>query len=98
MALVESLPGQGLRGCAARIAAWHDHGLATPLLQPVGELGRSLDAFPLEFSAIISDHVLVAGADPFTADAIDSADIRRACEVQARSHLLHLREGFLEAA
>ena len=27
---------------------------------------------------------------------VDPADLRRACEVQARSHLLHLREGFLE--
>ena len=27
---------------------------------------------------------------------MDVADVRRACEVQARSHLLHLREGFLE--
>jgi hypothetical protein len=27
---------------------------------------------------------------------VDPADLRRACEVQARSHLLHLREGYLE--
>src|SRR6185295_16401084 len=57
---------------------------------------RSLDAFPLEFGAIIADHAVVAGRDPFEGLAIEPADLRRACEVQARSHLLHLREGFLE--
>ena len=31
-----------------------------------------------------------------TALTVDPADLRRACEVQARSHLLHLREGYLE--
>src|SRR5207248_2122686 len=52
--------------------------------------------FPLEFGAILADHELVAGANPFDGLAVDAADLRRACEVQARSHLLHLREGYLE--
>jgi hypothetical protein len=29
---------------------------------------------------------------------VAKADLRRACEVQARSHVLHLREGYIEAA
>ncbi len=29
---------------------------------------------------------------------VGGADLRRACEVQAKSHLLHLREGYLEVA
>jgi hypothetical protein len=98
MALVESLTEQDLRGCAARTSAWHASGLATPLLVPAAELPRSLDVFPLEFSGIIAGHTLVAGADPFAGLVVDSADLRRACEVQARSHLLHLREGFVDAA
>ena len=96
MALVESLTEQDLRACAARASSWHDAGLATPLVVAARELARSLDAFPLEFAAIHADHVLVAGAEPFAAMAVDPSDVRRACEVQARSHLLHLREGFLE--
>ena len=40
--------------------------------------------------------MVVAGSNPFEGLRVDPADIRRACEVQARSHLLHLREGFLE--
>jgi hypothetical protein len=29
---------------------------------------------------------------------VSERDLRRACETQARSHLLHLREGFIQAA
>jgi hypothetical protein len=98
LALVESLTEQDLRGCASRLSAWHAAGLATPLLVPSSEFDRSLDVFPLEFSAIVADHVLVSGAEPFARAAIEPADLRRACEIQARGHLLHLREGFIEAA
>lgn len=97
LALVESLTETDLRACAERMTAWHAAGFATPLLVVAGELARSLDAFPLEFDAIAADHVVVSGHSPFEQARVDSADIRRACEVQARSHLLHLREGFLEA-
>jgi hypothetical protein len=96
MAIVESLGENDLRACAEAVSKWHDAELATPLLLTAGELERSLDAFPLEFGTIIADYILVAGRDPFEGLAIDPTDLRRACEVQARSHLLHLREGFLE--
>src|SRR6185436_9820711 len=77
-------------------AGWQDAGLNTPLLVAEEEFGRSLDAFPFEFGGILADHVLVSGVDPFQGLRVDPADLRRACEVQARSHLLHLREGYLE--
>ena len=96
MAIVESLHENDLKACAEAMSKWHAAGLATPLFLTAGEFERSLDAFPLEFGAIIADHVVVAGRDPFEGLRIDSADLRRACEVQARGHLLHLREGFLE--
>src|SRR5476649_1795414 len=96
MAVVESMTPDDLRACAGRVAAWHDAGLATPLLFAAHEFEQSLDVFPLEFGAILADHTVVAGANPFASLAVDPADVRRACEVQARSHLLHLREGFLE--
>lgn len=97
LATVQELLLEDLQRCADRLAVWHDNGLATPLLLPRREFGRSLDAFPLEFEAILSDHEVVLGSDPFAGLAVDDADIRRACEVQARSHLLHLREGYIEA-
>jgi hypothetical protein len=96
LAVVDGLSADDLRACAARARAWHDRELATPLLLEAGEFARSLDAFPLEFGAILADHALVTGANPFDGCRVDPADLRRACEVQARSHLLHLREGFIE--
>jgi hypothetical protein len=96
LAIVDSMTSDDLRACAVRIDAWHEAGLATPLLIADHEFEQSLDAFPLEFGAILADHTIVAGENPFASLAVDPADVRRACEVQARSHLLHLREGFLE--
>lgn len=96
MAVVERLGGDDLRACAQRVATWHDAGLATPLVLAAHEFNRSLDAFPLEFGAILADHTVVAGANPFDGLTVAAADVRRAVEVQARSHLLHLREGYLE--
>jgi len=96
LAVVESMTRDDLRAAATRVEAWHDAGLATPLLLAAREFARSLDAFPLEFGAILADHVVVSGDNPFASLRVDAADVRRAVEVQARSHLLHLREGYLE--
>jgi hypothetical protein len=96
LAVVESMTHDDLRTASARVGAWHDAGLGTPLLIAAREFDRSLDAFPLEFGAILADHAVVSGSNPFASLRVDAADLRRACEVQARSHLLHLREAFLE--
>ena len=96
LAIIEAMTPADLRACADRVEAWHAAGLATPLLIAAHEFAQSLDAFPLEFGAILADHTVVAGSNPFASLAVDPADLRRACEVQARSHLLHLREGYLE--
>ncbi len=93
---IESLTADDLRACAMLVESWHEAGLATPLLVAAGEFEQSLDAFPLEFGAILADHLVVSGRGPFDSVTVDPADIRRACEVQARSHLIHLRESFLE--
>ena len=96
LAVVDALTADDLRACAGRVAAWHDAGLTTPLLLGAQEFGRSLDAFPLEFGAILADHVVTAGRNPFEGLRVDPAYVRQACEIQARSHLLHLREGYVE--
>jgi hypothetical protein len=96
LAVVESMTVDDLRASARQVDGWHDAGLATPLVIAAHEFERSLDAFPLEFGAILADHLVVSGGNPFASLTVDPADVRRACEVQARSHLLHLREGFLE--
>jgi hypothetical protein len=96
LAIVNSLTAEDLRACASRVAGWHEAGLDTPLLVAEQEFERSLDAFPFEFGGILADHIAVSGVDPFAGLRVDPADLRRACEVQTRSHLLHLREGYIE--
>ena len=96
LAIVDGLGPEDLRACAARVAGWHDAGLDTPLLLAAQEFERSLDAFPFEFGAILADHTVVSGPDPFAGLRVDPAHMRHACEIQARSHLLHLRENYLE--
>lgn len=86
-----------LDAMAALVETWHRDHLATPLVMTPEELRRSLDAFPLEFRAMIDGHVLIAGTDPFAQVEISPADLRRACEIQAKSHVVHLRQGWLEA-
>jgi len=96
LAVVDTLTADDLRACAQRVTEWHDEGVATPLMLPAAELERSLDVFPFELSAIIADHVVVSGRNPFERLRVEPNDLRWACEVQARGHLLHLREGYVE--
>jgi hypothetical protein len=97
LALVESLQLADLEACARVAAEWEHRRLATPLILPDEEFRRSLDAFPLEYGEIIRAHQLVYGSDPFDGATIAREDLRRACETQIKSHLLHLREGFMES-
>jgi hypothetical protein len=96
LVIVETLTAADLRACAERTSAWHDAHLATPLLLAAHEFESSLDAFPLEFGAILAHHTVVAGKPPFDGLQVDPADLRRGVEVQARSQLIHLREGYVE--
>lgn len=98
LAVVDRLGADDLRDCAANATRWHAAGLAVPLLLEAEEFARSLDAFPLEFGAILADYQVVSGRDVLAELRVDPDDVRRACEVQCRSHLLHLREGYLEGA
>lgn len=98
LALVDSLGMSDLEACAGATGRWHRRGLATPLVLTDSEFRSSLDAFPLEFGEIVRAHIRVYGPDPFAGVTIARDDARRACETQIKSHLLHLREGFLEAA
>jgi len=97
LGLVDRVTLEDLVACGAHSARWDRGGLHMPLLLGREEFLRSLDAFPLEYDDIISNHVVVEGDDPFAGIAVAVADLRRACEARAKGHLLHLREGYLEA-
>ena len=90
-------PGD-LDALSALVDSWHHEGLDTPLLLTPDELRRSLDAFPLEYQALIDRHIVIAGAPPFAGLSIHHVYLRQACEVEAKGHLIHLRQAWLEAA
>jgi len=77
---------------------WLRDSLEAPLLLTASEFRRSLDTFPVEYQALLDRHTVIAGEPPFADLTIDRDALRRACEVQARSHLLHLRQGWIECA
>jgi hypothetical protein len=97
LALVANLTIADLEASAARAHDWTRHQIATPLLLPEDEFRRSLDAFPLEYAEILRAHQVLFGANPFDGISIERADLRRACETQIKSHLVHLREAYIEA-
>jgi hypothetical protein len=96
LALVERVTFEDLARAAPLAAGWRRRGLGVPLLLSSHEFTRSLDVFPLEYGSIIAHHVVIVGDHPFADARVADADRRRACEEQAKSHLIHLREGFLE--
>jgi hypothetical protein len=97
LALVSSHGVPDFEACARHTARWHRNRIATPLVISETEFRTSLDAFPLEYGEIIRAHQRVYGNDPFDGVTIAQTDLRRACETQIKSHLVHLREGFLES-
>jgi hypothetical protein len=97
LALVSSLTIDDLNACAKHSARWERAQVATPLVLPESEFRRSLDAFPLEYGEIVRTHQRVHGDNPFTDVVIAPGDLRRACETQVKSHLVHLRESFIES-
>lgn len=96
LALVRSITADDLDQCAAHAAAWRRADCATPLLLTPDEFAGSLDAFPIEYGEILDTHRVLFGLDPFAGLTIRTEDLRRECETQVKSHLLHLRENYIE--
>ena len=98
LVVAERLGAEDLARLAPLAAGWEKAGLALPLFFGRAELARSLDAFPLEFAQILAGYRVIAGEDALAGMAVGKDDLRRACEAQVKSHLVHLREGYLQTA
>ena len=96
-AFTKTITADDLDALGSLAGGWRHDGLAAPLLVTPGEFRRSLDAFPLEYQAMMDHHVVITGESPFGGIAVNPDDLRRACEEHARSHLIHLRQGWIEA-
>src|SRR6478736_3090630 len=60
-----SLEAADLEALSVLADTWKKSGLETPLLLTSEEFQRSLDAFPIEYQAIIDRHVVITGTPPF---------------------------------
>jgi len=98
VAFTQSIDAADLEALGVLTDTWHRSGLDTPLLLTADEFRRSLDAFPIEYQAIIGHHVVITGTPPFAGASVRPEELRRACEAQAKGHLIHLRQGWIEAA
>jgi hypothetical protein len=98
VAFAQAIAPGDLEALGSLAASWHRDGIDTPLVITPEEFRRSLDAFPLEYQAIVDTHVTIAGEPPFQDLVIAPEHLRRACEVQAKSHLIHLRQGWIDSA
>lgn len=98
LALVESIALSDLDACARLASRWAARRVAIPLILSQDEFRRSLDAFPLEYGEILRVHERVFGENPFNGASIAREDLRRACETQIKSHLVHLRESYIESS
>ena len=96
-ALVQGLTFRDLTACLPFTESWHQRGVAVPLLLSSEELRRTVDVFPLEYATMLADYAVVRGSDPLAGVTIPAEDVRRAVEGLAKSHVIHLREGFLES-
>lgn len=97
-AFVASLGADDLQALGPLADAWRRESAAMPLVMTTDEFRRSLDTFPLEYQTLLDHHVVIAGHPPFEGVRIQPDDLRRACEAQARGHLIHLRQGWIAQA
>lgn len=97
-AFASSILADDLAALAPLADRWQREGLETPLLITPLEFERSLDAFPVEYQSMLDRHEIIAGTSPFTGARPSDADLRRACEVQAKAFLIHLRQGWLQSS
>ena len=93
VAFAESILVADLAAAARHADTWARADLAVPLLLTPAEFRRSLDTFPVQYGAILRRHAAIAGTPPFDGATVTDADLRRALEVLAKGHVLHLRAG-----
>ena len=98
LALVDELDFADLSACAERAPDWWRRDSPCRCSSRGTSSSRRSMRSHSSSAHIIARHVNLTGTDPFEGMRVRDEDLRRACEVQVRSHLIHLREGFLEAA
>ena len=71
--------------------------ITAPLFLTADYIRDSLDIFPIEFSEIKDQHVVIFGEDIFLPLCIDARHMRLLCEAQIKGKLLRVRQAYLES-
>ena len=95
-ALVTGLGFRDLTACLPLTQSWHHRGIAVPLLLSSDELRRTVDIFPLEYASILADYSVVRAVIRSRLVGLWSKKWPRG-RGAGKSHLIHLREAFLES-
>lgn len=77
------------------VGRWRKRGVPVPLFMTVGFIGKSLDAYPVEFINMQRQYLVVCGTDPLAELRFTPEYIRLQLERELRGKLLHLRSGYL---
>lgn len=70
--------------------------ISAPLFLTPEHIKSSLDTFPLEFSEMKDNHILIYGEDLLKDIEIDPSHIRFICEEQLKGKLIRVRQAYLE--
>jgi hypothetical protein len=94
--IVKKLDFAALNSSLGLVKSYRKHKIATPLFLTKEYILNSLDVFPIEFSEIKGQHLVIWGDDVFKDLEIPLKDVRLLCEQQVKGKLLHLRQAYVE--
>lgn len=77
---------------------WARRGLATPVFFDTDFLQHAVDVFPIELFDMQLRHRVLWGPDVTGELHIERGSLRRQCERELRSHLLKLRQAYVESS
>ncbi len=78
------------------IAKGRKKGIVAPLFLTQEHIKSSLDVFSIEFWEMRDNHLVIYGDDIFKDMIIDLKDLRLQCEREIKSHLIRIRQAYLE--
>lgn len=96
LAVVEKAGVELLKTVSPLVKKWRRDKNPAPLFLTRQALESSLDVFPIEFMDMKGSHQVLYGNDPFSAVAIDPANLRHQLEFELRGKLIQLETRFLE--
>lgn len=93
--ILKNLDFSVLKASLGFVQGGRKHKISTPLFLTKEYILNALDVFPIEFSEIKEQHIIVFGEDIFKDLDIPLKDVRLLCEQQVKGKLLHLRQAYL---